>query len=88
MQDRTSARKVYAEVAALAPLSVKDLKTRWRDIYGTEPPSRISRELLTRAVAYRLQEREFGGLDHRTQAAAGARRRRPVSSREPRCLGP
>ncbi len=67
MQDRTSARKVYAEVAALSPLSVKDLKTRWREIYGTEPPSRISRELLTRAIAYRLQEREFGGLDHRTR---------------------
>ena len=67
MQDRTSARKVYAEVAALAPLTVKDLKARWRDIYCTEPPSRISRELLTRAVAYRLQEREFGCLDHTTR---------------------
>ena len=25
-------------------------------LYGTEPPPRISRDLLTRAVAYRIQE--------------------------------
>ena len=40
-------------------LSVKHLKERWRSLYGTEPPGRISRELLTRAIAYRLQERRF-----------------------------
>jgi hypothetical protein len=50
------------EVARLATLSVKDLKDRWRSLYGTEPPRYISRELLTRAVGYRLQERAFGGL--------------------------
>jgi hypothetical protein len=33
-----------------------------RALYDTEPPPRISRELLTRAIACRLQEREFGGL--------------------------
>ena len=70
MEDRASAsaaQRVCAEVAALAPLSVKDLKAHWRDIYDTEPPSRISRELLTRAIAYRLQESEFGGLDRKTR---------------------
>src|SRR5713226_2576402 len=50
------------EVARLATLSVKDLKDRWRSLYGTEPPRYVSRELLTRAVGYRLQERAFGGL--------------------------
>jgi hypothetical protein len=54
------------DVARLATLSVKDLKDRWRSLYGTEPPRYISRELLTRAVGYRSQERAFGGLNPAT----------------------
>jgi hypothetical protein len=49
------------ELAALSALDIKHLKDRWRSLYGTESPRRISRELLTRAIAYRLQERVFGG---------------------------
>ncbi|HEY6342941.1 MAG TPA: DUF2924 domain-containing protein [Bryobacteraceae bacterium] len=56
------ADRICAEIAALASLDTKDLKSRWRALYDTEPPARISRELLTRAIAYRWQEREFGGL--------------------------
>jgi len=56
------ADRITAEIAALASLGIRDLKSRWRAWYGTEPPARISRELLTSAIAYRLQEREFGGL--------------------------
>ncbi len=56
------ADRISAEIAALASLDLRNLKSRWRELYDTEPPPRISRELLTRAIAYRLQEREFGGL--------------------------
>jgi hypothetical protein len=59
--DRSETR-VALELARLATLSVKELKDRWRSLYDTEPRRYISRELLTRAVAYRLQERAFGGL--------------------------
>ncbi len=55
------------EIVALSALSVKHLKDRWRSLYGTEPPPRISRELLTRALAYRLQERTLGGLKPSTR---------------------
>jgi Protein of unknown function (DUF2924) len=58
----THTGKISAEIAALASVDTKDLKSRWRALYDTEPPPRISRELFTRAIAYRLQEREFGGL--------------------------
>jgi len=54
--------RISAEIAALAGLGIKHLKSRWRELYDTEPPPRISRELLTRALAYRLQEKVFGGL--------------------------
>jgi DUF2924 family protein len=59
--DRSETR-VALELARLATLSVKELKARWRALYTTEPPRYISRELLTRAVGYRLQEHAFGGL--------------------------
>jgi Protein of unknown function (DUF2924) len=70
MNDQCSfprAEKISAEIAALASLDLKNLKLRWRDLYDTEPPPRIIRGLLTRAIAYRLQEREFGGLAPATQ---------------------
>ena len=63
----TQAEKISAEIAALASLDLKDLKSRWGELYDTEPPPRISRELLTRAIAYRLQEREFGALARATR---------------------
>ena len=59
--DRSETR-VALELARLATLSVKELKARWRAVYTTEPARYISRELLTRAVGYRLQERAFGDL--------------------------
>jgi hypothetical protein len=36
-------------------------------MYGVEPPLRVSRELLIRAVAYRLQEQALGGLKESTR---------------------
>src|SRR5271157_4662400 len=56
------ADRISVEIAALASLGIRDLKSRWRAWYDTEPPPRIRRELLTSAIAYRLQERAFGGL--------------------------
>jgi hypothetical protein len=35
---------------------------QWRGLYKTKPPANLSRELLLRAVAYRMQEVAFGGL--------------------------
>jgi hypothetical protein len=55
------------EVAALSALSVKQLKACWGSLYGSEPPRYVSRELLTGAVAFRLQEQAFGGLKSSTQ---------------------
>ena len=46
-----------SEIASLAEATPADPKSRWRVLYSTEPPSRISRDLLTRAVAYRIQKR-------------------------------
>jgi Protein of unknown function (DUF2924) len=55
------------ELTALSASSVEHLKNRWRFLYSTEPPKAISRELLTRAIAYRWQEHAFGRLKPSTR---------------------
>jgi hypothetical protein len=50
------------DLQGLARLSRHSLVERWTALYGTTPPPRTSRSLLIRAVAYRMQERAFGGL--------------------------
>jgi hypothetical protein len=50
------------EIAGLGQATPADLKKRWRVLYRTEPPRRISRDLLMRALAYRIQEQALGGL--------------------------
>jgi hypothetical protein len=59
---RVSRESLAADLAGLAQASIKQLKEHWQILYGTKPPPRVSRELLTRAVAYRLQEKVLGGL--------------------------
>ena len=84
MRDQSSggqADRISAEIAALASLDIRDLKSRWRAWYGTEPPARISRALLTSAVAYRLQEREFGGLAPATRRLLEGRSSRRLVAR-------
>jgi len=56
-----------AEVAGLSKASIKDLRERWKRLYGNEPSGHIGRALLIGAIAYRLQEEAFGGLKPSTQ---------------------
>jgi len=60
-------RQVAHEIAALRQATPADLRKRWRALYCTEPPRRISRDLLVRALAYRIQEKALGGLKPSTR---------------------
>ncbi len=55
------------ELSALAKMPRIELQDRWRRLYGAEPPAHISRDLMVRTIAYRIQEREYGGLDKNTK---------------------
>ena len=71
------------EIAALGQSTPANLRERWRVLYRTEPPPRISRDLLIRALAYRIQERALGGLRPSTRrllakVADDASARRPI----------
>jgi hypothetical protein len=50
------------EIARLAEAPAHDLRIEWRRHYRAEPPARLSRDLLLRGVAFKLQERAHGGL--------------------------
>ncbi len=53
--------QIQAELARLQTLDSSRLREEWRRLCQAEPP-RISRDLLLRALAYRIQEAAFGGL--------------------------
>ena len=88
MQNRTlpkTPQTITLRLARLKSSSVAELKQQWKELYGSEPPHHISRELLTRAVAYRIQEQVYGGLKPSTRRrlirlANDARSGRPLKS--------
>ena len=57
-------RQVVNEEALsrLHMLDIGELRQQWRGLYKTQAPPSFSRELLVRAVAYRMQELARGGL--------------------------
>jgi hypothetical protein len=59
---RTPKIDLHAEIAALSDLDLDTLQAKWRELYGVPTPKKIRRDFLRRAIAYGLQEREFGGL--------------------------
>jgi hypothetical protein len=50
-----------SQLAGLRRLSMGELKQRWRDLIGTDPPQ-YSRSFLVSRLAYRLQELSHRGL--------------------------
>ncbi|HEY2534130.1 MAG TPA: DUF2924 domain-containing protein [Xanthobacteraceae bacterium] len=46
----------------LLTLDIGELRQQWRGLYRTPVPPNLSRALLVRAVAYRMQELARGGL--------------------------
>jgi len=79
----TSPAALVREIEELQEATSANLKERWRVLYRSEPPRQISRDLLIRALAYRIQEKALGGLKPSTRrlltrVAADASARRPI----------
>jgi len=53
-------------LAILPTLSLGELRLEWRRLYRADPP-RLSRDIMMRAIAYRLQEIAHGGPSKVTQ---------------------
>src|SRR5262249_10682892 len=74
------------EMASWRALALDAVRRPWRVILGGTPPSDLSKALLGRMIAYRLQERAFGGLDRESLRFLDGLARHGGSSR--RCLKP
>jgi Protein of unknown function (DUF2924) len=61
-----STSRLSDRFAALAELSLGDLRLEWRRLFRADPP-RLSRDIMMRAIAYRLQETALGGMSKVTQ---------------------
>jgi hypothetical protein len=59
-------------LAALETREIRELRAEWRKLYRVEPPHRLSRDLVLRAIAYRIQERTHGGLGLATERRLNA----------------
>ena len=92
MLEESAENTLAAELEELPKLSRAELHRRWRALYGSECPTQMSRRLLVRALAHRMQEQALGGLDlaTRRRLEAGARELQPKRGRQraPRCVEP
>ena len=89
MRRRSADRDGLAkDLAGLPGLTTEGLKDRWRELFGRAPPARISRPLLLRSLAYRMQEQVFGPLKPATrrlldQVAEAQAAGKPIAVRAP-----
>ncbi len=63
----TDTKTLTAKIARLSIKTTAELKREWHALYGIEAPPRISRDLLMRAVAYRIQVQTLCGLKPSTR---------------------
>lgn len=82
---KDSEADVAIEVDALAGLDLTELRQRWQVHYGSDAPRNMSPQLLRLAIAYRIQEKAFGGLSKtlRAQLEAAAFRGSKGSQAQP-----
>ena len=63
---------VEAEVNRVRSLGIAALRARWRFMFGGSPPAGLSKDIIKRLMAYRIQEDAFGGLDRETKKLSEA----------------
>jgi hypothetical protein len=54
-------------ISALPNLNKSQLLVIWRENFSKAPPSKLRKELMVPILAYRMQEKEYGGLSHSAQ---------------------
>ena len=59
----TDPAAIEAEVDRVRSLGIDALRRRWRMTFGAMPPPGLTKDVMSRMIAYRIQEEAFGGLD-------------------------
>ena len=58
--------EIARQLAGLAELDLEALRRRWRRLTGRPAPEHMTKQLLIRLVAYRIQADVFGDLDNQS----------------------
>jgi len=85
---------IKVQLDSLPKLNRTELRERWRDSYGSDPPEKISELLMQQAIAHRLQLKYLGGLNFSTRRTlkrvleeSGATHPNPRSRSKPITIG-
>ena len=73
---------IETQMTEIQEMDLPALRDAWRRHYRVPPPRRLSRDLLMRGIAYKLQEQVHGGL-----SKAARRRLRALARPSPRPVG-
>jgi Protein of unknown function (DUF2924) len=65
--NKTADPAVEAELDRLAVMPIAQLRVRYREVYRADPPKAFGPDLLRRSIAYRVQEKAYGGLSRSAQ---------------------
>jgi hypothetical protein len=78
---------VSEQIAVLPDLTKSQLLPIWAENFNTAPPPKLRKELMVPILAYRIQEREYGGLSHSARSrlhaiakALPAKRSNPIEA--------
>ena len=81
------------KIAKLPALNKAQLLPIWAENFKTPPPPKLRKQLMVPILAYRMQEREYGGLSHSARTrlkeiAASLSTRKPVQREDDALLNP
>jgi len=62
-QQPIDAAAIENEVDQVRSLDIDALRKRWRMMFGAIPSEGLTKDIIARMIAYRIQEEAFGGLD-------------------------
>jgi hypothetical protein len=65
-QETQNAAAIEAGIGHIRALGTEALRKRWRLMSGATPPKGLTKDLIARMIAYRVQCEAFGGLDRET----------------------
>jgi hypothetical protein len=85
---RQDGGRLMEELQALPWKSTQELKQTWQTLLGTQPPSKLSRDLLIRVIADKLQETALGGLAPAVKRRLAALARRTENGAETTSVHP
>lgn len=60
-------RAINQELERLPKALIKDLRERWKELFTSSPPKAFGPDLLRRAIAQKIQEQAYGGLNPSAQ---------------------